>query len=284
MVLHQIRILIRRFSFLMRIPVIATILIWCTFPALLAQHQDVAEKPSIWHISDGGATDSTSLLRALQAGKLNGHFRYFFMSTDNSAGLSDYHAHAAGGGLRYESSSFHGFRVGISGFYIFNVASSDLGKPDEASQALNRYETGLFDVENPGNDEEISRLEELLLKYSRGKTEIQVGKMLVNSPLINLQDGRMRPTGVEGVWFETSAIDRLRIEGGWIYSFSPRSTTRWFRGLIPSGCIRRAATRTVQGPHTEAICTAKELPSSASATDLCRASGFRRGTISRIRY
>jgi hypothetical protein len=59
----------------------------------------------------------------------------------------------------------------------------------------------LFDLEDPGNKANMDRLEELYLKYNFKKSEIIFGKQLINTPFINLQDGRMRPTGVEGLWF-----------------------------------------------------------------------------------
>jgi hypothetical protein len=50
----------------------------------------------------------------------------------------------------------------------------------------------------------------------------------LNTPFINLQDGRMRPTGVHGIWAEIDAIPNIKIEGGWMYSLSPRGTTEWY--------------------------------------------------------
>jgi len=200
-----------------------------------AQHQDLGEKPSIWRGFFHAVDDSATLLTSFRQGQFNGHFRYFFMATDNAAGHRDYYANAAGGGIRYESGAWNGFQVGISGFFIFNVGSSDLGQRDSLTNAANRYETGLFDVEDPYNRTDIDRLEEFQVKYNFKKSHIQFGKMLINSPLINLQDGRMRPTGTEGVWIDFREINKLRIEGGFLYGFSPRGTTRWFRGARSIG-------------------------------------------------
>ncbi len=207
---------------------------------LLAQHQELQEKPNLWKSSEQEFGDTTSLIYAFKSGKTEGHFRYFFSATDNNKGLSDYFANAFGGGLRYETGKFYGFQLGISGFYIFNIGSSDLSKPDSASKQYNRYEIGLFDLQNPNNKKDIDRLEEFYLKYNYKKSFIRFGRQLINTPFINLQDGRMRPTGVEGVWTEMNELKNLHIEGGWIYSVSPRSTVKWFStaqsvGLYPMG-------------------------------------------------
>lgn len=183
--------------------------------------------------------DSNSLRAALTKGKTEAHFRYFFMATDNKKDLTDYYANAAGGGLKYETGKFHGFQAGVGGFFIFNIGSSDLSKPDFTTKQINRYEIGLFDIENASNKNDIDRLEELYLKYHFKKTVATLGKQLINTPFINLQDGRMRPTGVEGLWLN-GVSKNTKWEGGVLWSMSPRSTVRWFNigasiGVYPQG-------------------------------------------------
>lgn len=207
---------------------------------LFAQHQEIAEKPNLWQEKQQPTYDSTSLLHAFKDGKFNGHFRYFFMATDNAAGLTDYYANALGGGIKYETGPFKGFRFGVSGFFIYNIGSSDLSKADEKTGQMNRYETGLFDIEDPANKTDINRLEELYLKYSWKSGQVTLGKQLINTPFINLQDGRMRPTETEGIWAEIRSLKNTTIETGFLYGMSPRSTVRWFStgesiGVYPTG-------------------------------------------------
>ncbi len=208
--------------------------------AVDAQHQEVFENPEMYKGKKLQTEDSTSLLSAFKKGHFNGHFRYYFMSTQNQKGLTDYYANAAGGGLRYETAKFHRFQFAVSGFYTFNIGSSDLGKADSTTGQYNRYEIALFDVEDPYNIKDNDRLEEFYLKYNYKKSSVIFGRQLVNTPFINLQDGRMRPTGVEGIWLEMNEIRKAKIEGGWSYAISPRGTTRWFTvgesvGVYPAG-------------------------------------------------
>ncbi len=207
---------------------------------VFGQHQEISEKPDMYKGKQVQTIDTTSLLSAFKRGHSNGHFRYFFMATDNKTGLSDYYAHAAGGGIRYETARFHGFQFAVSGFYTFNIGSSDLGKPDSTTGQSNRYEIALFDVENPNNKKDIDRLEEFYLKYHRKNISITFGRQLLNTPFINLQDGRMRPTGVEGVWMEYNDTKKIKAQGGLLYAISPRGTTKWYNigqslGVYPSG-------------------------------------------------
>lgn len=184
--------------------------------------------------------DTTSLRYAFNHGKLSGHFRYFFMATDNTAGLSDYHAHAVGGGIKYETAPFKHIRLGISGFFVFNIGSSDLAKPDPKTSQFCRYEIGLFDIQDPNNKKNIDRLEELYLKYNWKNSYLIFGRQLLNTPFINLQDSRMRPTEVGGVYGEINELKHTKIEGGYIYQLSPRSTVNWYPvgesiGIYPQG-------------------------------------------------
>ena len=207
------------------LPLICLLLVGVT--TSVAQHQEIFERPKIWRGKDKDTTSSGNLLKAFKNGHFDGHFRYFYMQTDNAEGLLDFYAHAAGGGLRYATDNFYGFKFRLSGFYIFNIGSTDLTLKDPVVKQGSRYEIGLFDLEDPGNHHNLDRLEELLIEYHVGKSMLKFGKMLVNTPFINLQDGRMRPTGVQGLWFYLNELDNVNFQGGWLYAISPRSTTRW---------------------------------------------------------
>lgn len=224
----------------MKITLSIAVCILFTAGVVQAQHQEISEKPEMYKGKKVQATDTSSVLSAFKRGQVNGHFRYFFMSTQNEKGLTDYFANAFGGGLRYETAKFHGFQFALSGFYIFNIVSSDFTKADTATGQYNRYEIGLFDLQDPANKSDIDRLEEFYLKYNYKNSSIVFGRQIINTPFINLQDGRMRPTGVEGIWFEINELKKTKLEGGWLYAMSPRSTTKWFgidesMGVYPAG-------------------------------------------------
>ena len=184
--------------------------------------------------------DSSSILYAFRKGQFHGHFRYFLMATDNASGLDDYYAHALGGGIKYETAPYKGFQLGVGGFFIYNVGSSKLAEPDAKTGAQNRYELGLFDLTRPENKNDIDRLEELYLKYNFSHSHIKIGKQLPDMPFINKQDGRMRPTEIDGVMAGIGEIKNTIITAGWIWKISPRSTVEWYSigesiGVYPQG-------------------------------------------------
>lgn len=185
-------------------------------------------------------TDTTTLQYALRKGHFDAHFRLYYMSTNNQRPLTDYYALAFGGGVKYETGKFKNFQVGIGGFFIWNLTSSNLAVPDSLTGIKNRYEIGQFDMENPENKNDMDRLEDFYLKYSTKKVAIIFGKQVIQTPFINPQDGRMRPTGEEGLWATIKPSDKLKIYGGWLTKISPRGTVRWFDidesiGVYPSG-------------------------------------------------
>jgi len=198
------------------------------FSTLFAQHQEITEIPQMWKGSHPPKKDTNSLQDAFRKGKFNGHLRYFYMNTQNNENLSDYYANAGGGGIRYETLPIKGFQFAVSGFFIFNLGSSDLALRDSLTNAKNRYEIGLFDVSDPKNTEDLDRLEEFYVKYNFKSSQIVFGRQLINTPFINLQDGRMRATGVEGAWLNLNKWKNTKINGGIIWGISPRSTTKWY--------------------------------------------------------
>ena len=99
-----------------------TILLFFTIVPTWAQHHELSDQPVMWKGKPQDVMDSTSLLYAFKTGTTAGHFRYFFSQTTNEGALSDYYANAIGGGLRFETNSFHHFQFAVSGFYFFNIA------------------------------------------------------------------------------------------------------------------------------------------------------------------
>ncbi len=183
---------------------------------------------------------ANNLLEAFQHGHFHGSFRTFLMATDNTRALTDYYALAAGGGLHFSTAPFHGFSFGIGGVFNYNLASSDLTRKDPTTGAVNRYEIGLFDVKDPSNRKNLDRMEAFWLRYQWKKSRITLGQQSLQTPFVNYQDGRMRPTAETGAWFESEALKNTKIEGGYLWRISPRSTVEWFGigesiGLYPKG-------------------------------------------------
>lgn len=175
-------------------------------------------------------------------GHFHGHLRSYWMMTDNKTGLSDFNAWGIGAGMGYETPLIlKHFQIGLSGFFMGNLTSSDLAAVDSKTKQNNRYEIGLFDVTQPTRTKDLSRMEELYIRYNFGKkSKITLGRQLPKSPFVNLQDGRLSPTFVEGIVTEWNELNNTKIQLEYLYRISPRSTVGWYNigesmGVYPVG-------------------------------------------------
>ncbi len=194
------------------------------------------------HAHHEAEKDTNTLSHFFEKGRFYGHARSYMAGTINQGDLTDYHAWGIGAGIGYETPKFFKhFQVGLSGFFMFNIKSSDLAKVDPITNQSNRYEVGLFDIERPNDHEDLDRLEELFFKTHLGKkTVLTIGRQIPQTPFINPQDGRMRPTLIEAAALEVKEWKNLSLHGEYIWRISPRSTVRWFKtgesiGIYPVG-------------------------------------------------
>jgi hypothetical protein len=190
-------------------------------------------------LAQGDTLRFESVADFLRKGSVGGSSRTYFMATDNQGLLTDYYALATAAGMRYQTPNYKGFSAGISGYFITNIASSDFTKLDPATQNPSRYELGLFDVTNPADKHELTRLEELWIRFERKKSSVRFGKYLPENIFINGQDGRMRPTLVQGLQLKT-AFGKNEVEVQVINKVAPRSTVKWYSveetfGIYPEG-------------------------------------------------
>lgn len=184
--------------------------------------------------------DSVCLKDCLVQAHWEAHTRTFVMSTINEGALKDDYVIGSGAGIGVLTKPLYGFQAGVSGFFMYNLASSKIQELDNLTNSANRYEIGLFDIEDRSNKNDLDRLEELYLKYTLSKSSLTVGKMNINTPFLNPQDGRMRPNVEEGIWLSIKESDKIGFNGGWITGISPRSTVKWFSlansvGVFPAG-------------------------------------------------
>lgn len=225
---------------------VLTLACLCYVPTLLAQH-----------IGATAAKDTNSLAYKLRHGHFSGQIRTFAMATTNDGALSDFHALAAGGGLRYETPIlFKHFQFEMDGMFIFNLKSSDLGAKDPITAGRDRYEIALFDVEDADNKTDLDRMDAFNMSvYLDDKNHFTLGRQIINTPFMNAQDGRMRPSLVSGIFAESKALPRTTLLGGWLWAAAPRATVRWFSvaesiGVYPMG-VNPDGTRSNYAGHLE---------------------------------
>lgn len=165
--------------------------------------------------------------------------RSFWMSTSYWEDFKGDFALGQSAYLQLKTKEYKGFSI-VGRYTVFgNMWSSDLLARDPVTQNFNRYEVGLFDVNNTA-DRFFGKVEELQIRYSSPKFNAIAGRMDINTPFINPQDGRLSPTYVEGARVDFKPDKKNKFSAQFIGRMSPRSTSGWFDigetiGIYPVG-------------------------------------------------
>lgn len=159
-------------------------------------------------------------------GTLSGQWRTYGMMTSNKDGLKDFNALATGGKLKYQYTLLENLEIGAAVYNSTNLGLQDLTVLDSTTGRLSRYEEGLFDRLDLENDA-VFLLGELYAKYQLAQHSFTLGRMKINTPLLNPQDGRMIPTLVQGLWYSYKKRKTV-LQLGILNEIAPRSTGKFY--------------------------------------------------------
>ncbi|WP_036155412.1 OprD family outer membrane porin [Maribacter forsetii] len=159
-------------------------------------------------------------------GTLSGQWRTYYMMTSNKEALKDFNALATGGKLKYQYQLLENLEIGAALYNATNLGLQDLTIPDATTGRISRYEEGLFDRIDLENDA-IFLLGEFYAKYNLKRHSFTLGRMKINTPLINPEDGRMIPTLVQGFWYQFNA-EEAKFQLGVLNEIAPRSTGEFY--------------------------------------------------------
>ncbi len=165
---------------------------------------------------------------AFKEGKVSGQIRYYFMVEDNQERLKDYFGSALGGHLKYETASLGGFKAGAA-IYTTNFLNDNISSTNTEATASNknaRYPVGLMDATDYDKNS-VTNLGEAYISYEVSKTKATLGRMKLNTPFINPEDGRMIPTLEQGIWINSKDVKDFELQAGYINAFWNRSTPGW---------------------------------------------------------
>ena len=159
-------------------------------------------------------------------GILSGQWRTYYMMTSNKGKLKDFNALATGSKLKYQYTLLENLEIGAALYNATNLGLQDLTIPDATTGRISRYEEGLFDRLDLENDA-VFLLGELYAKYHLAQHSFTLGRMKINSPLINPEDGRMIPTLVQGFWYKYNK-QKTSFQFGILNEIAPRSTGEFY--------------------------------------------------------
>lgn len=172
-------------------------------------------------------------------GTLSGQWRTYYMVTVNKDSLKDFNALATGGKIKYEYRFSNKFEVAAAVYNSNNLGIQDLTIPDFTTNKTSRYEEGLFnrlELDKPV----LIMLGELYAMYTLPKHQFKLGRMKINTPLVNPEDGRMIPTLVQGFWYKYKSSNANLFQVGILNRIAPRSTGNFYGigesiGTYPEG-------------------------------------------------
>lgn len=205
---------------------------------------------SIW-AKEPDTLKQQNILEAFHHGHLKGQVRDYTMLTVNRGSGKDYFAQAIGASLHYETAEFYGVSLGLKGIFIHRVFSNELSGA--------RFERQLFDLENPTNYNELDRLEELYLNYRFNGVTLRLGKMDVNSPIVNKHDGRMKPKMYSGIMGRWNLKKNHGLHFYYLSKASPRSTVDWFNLTNAIGIYNNGYDRVGEHLHYHGALDTKAL-------------------------
>lgn len=169
----------------------------------------------------------TAAQDSLRKGMLSGEWRTYYQSTHNQGTLKDFYGLATGGKLGFQYAFTPNLRAGTILYTSVNLGIQDLTIPDATTGKGSRYEKALFDLQDL-NDRWIVLPGELYLHYTPDKHDLRVGRLKVESPFINPQDGRMIPTLGQGIWYQYRPSPEYTLQLGWLNAIAPRATQRFY--------------------------------------------------------
>lgn len=161
-------------------------------------------------------------------GKVHGQIRAFMMTEDNQEPLHDYEATAIGGKLLYTTPQWNDWQANIGAYtthFITDNISSHNIEP-LASNKNSRYVVGLVDSTHYDRSH-LTNIGEAYLKYHLNQKSVTIGRMKLDTPFVNPQDGRMIPTFVQGIWNTVALDDTWSLQAGYINAFWNRNTPKW---------------------------------------------------------
>ena len=160
-------------------------------------------------------------------GTIDAQLRSFSLTTDNSDNYRDFSTVALGGRLGYTTPFYKHFRLSARVHYSTELWSNGLTDPDPLTGKISKWELELYDVSTPSQRRDLTRLSEAYLQFKNNSLELTAGRQPLNTPFLNMRDGRMMPFGFGAVKANVSQSASVNYEFGWVYSATVRGFTAW---------------------------------------------------------
>lgn len=231
---------------MIRIASFLALLFTCT--SLFATGTD-AKQEYVKHDSLSHIREAKNLREWFTNGETHGLLRLNTIQTRHLEDRIHHAALAVGGRLMFHTASWKGFQLGIGGVFSSNIVSTNLTERYAESYLKPKWERQLFDITDPASKSQLNELEELFVKYNYKTAYIKIGKMPINTPLVNPQDSRMKPSAFSGIKFNWYHEKDLAFDASYLIKTAPRSTKEWYTIAESINLYKRAMANDSAGQH-----------------------------------
>ncbi|QSZ42788.1 outer membrane porin, OprD family [Sulfurimonas aquatica] len=172
------------------------------------------------------ATQAQNISELFDKANVNAKIKYYYIQTDkektNLPSTSAY-ANSVGGQFNMQTATLNGFSASTT----FMTTNPFLLSPNVDTSIIAKDNGAL------GGDatEGFSTLGELYISYKNANINIDAGRKVIKSPLMNAKDVRMLPSAVSGIFASYTKNKNLKIEVVAINKFKQRTSNR-FMGII----------------------------------------------------
>jgi len=145
-------------------------------------------------------------------GRIRSNMFYWDWDTENPGKTGDHDAWGLGGSLVYKTGFFHGLGATV-GFYgtVPLTNENTIGTTNIGKAGKDTYRT-----RTDGSEAAIGVLAEGYLEYKTGKTDIKVGRQIIESTLLASNDTKMVPNTFEAAVIENKDLADTKLRLGYI--------------------------------------------------------------------
>lgn len=153
------------------------------------------------------AEEANTLSEMFTQSRIGGEFRAMYQRNsklDRLDGINGRsHTGVIGGKVELSTRSYKGFDAVVAGYGTMKVGT-------------NRSQTDGDYLNNGKENSNYTLLGQAFIRYTNGKSFIQVGRFELDTPLLNSDDIRMVPDLYQGVYGVLASVENMQLEAGYI--------------------------------------------------------------------
>ncbi len=188
--------------------------------ALKSEDRDVKANMQVEYTKAPGAVESIGEMftKGEVYGRLRSNMFWWDWENDDLNANDDNNMWGLGGSLVYKTGYFHGLGATV-GFYGTVPMHSDNVNTDKSATAnFGKAGKDTYHTRSDGSEGAMGNFAQAYVEYKNGKTNVKVGRQLIDSVMLASNDTKMIPNAFEAAVVETKEIPDTTLRAGYIMS------------------------------------------------------------------